>query len=85
MKKRLLGVLILTFLIGGGSLFTLAQGVSQGSQNFNLKNGVVGKWNQPTQTLSIEGNGKIDKAQWQSLTALLDLTNARAEEVKINF
>lgn len=85
MKKRLLGMLMLTFLIGGGSLFTLAEDITVVSKDFPLGTNVVGKWDKDKQTLTMTGQGKIEKLKWQSLVLELGLKNQGTEEVKINF
>lgn len=82
MKKRLLAVLMLTFLIGGGSLFTLAEGITVPSKTFDLGNGVIGNWNKDTQTLSVEGNGKINLEKWNELKKELDYRNKTLDEIR---
>lgn len=76
---------MLTFLIGGGSLFTLAEDITVASKDFPLGTGVVGKWDKDKQTLTMTGQGKINKAQWDNLVSELGLKNQGTEEVKINF
>lgn len=76
---------MLTFLIGGGSLFTLAEEITVDTQNFSLGNGVIGKWNKDTQTLTMTGQGKIIKEKWNGIVGTLRLTKAGTEEVKIHF
>ena len=46
---------MLTFLIGGGSLFTLAENITVATQDFDLGNGIIGKWDKDTQTLAMTG------------------------------
>ena len=75
---------MLTFLMGG-SLFTLAEEITVDTQNFSLGNGVIGKWNKQTQTLSIEGHGQIKDKEWRDLKGKLQLTGTNAEDVTISF
>lgn len=76
---------MLTFLIGGGSLFTLAEDITVVSKDFDLGTNVVGKWDKDNQTLTMTGQGKIEKSKWQSLVSKLGLKNQGTEEVEINF
>lgn len=76
---------MLTFLIGGGSLFTLAEDITVESTDFPLGTNVVGKWDKDKQTLTMTGQGEIEKSKWQSLVSELGLKNQGTEEVKINF
>ena len=69
----------------GGSLFTLAENITVATQDFDLGNGVIGKWNKDTQTLSIGGHGKIKDKEWRDLKRKLQLTGTNAEGVTISF
>ena len=76
---------MLTFLIGGGSLFTLAKEIAVDSRDFPLGTNVTGFWDKNTQILKVEGDGKIDKIKWNKLKNDLKLTTDDAEKVEITF
>lgn len=76
---------MLTFLIGGGSLFTLAENITVATQDFDLGNGIIGKWDKNTQTLAMTGQGKIIKEKWNGIVGTLRLTQVGTEDVKIHF
>ena len=77
--------LIFSFLLTIISIgFTFAK-VNIESQNFNLGTNVKGVWDQNTQTLTIQGNGKIDKNAWETVKETLKLTQDNAKDIKIFF
>ena len=59
--------------------------VSIPSQNFNLGINVKGVWDQNSQTLTIQGNGKIDWNAWKTVKETLKLTQDNAKNIKIIF
>ena len=59
--------------------------VSIPSQNFNLGTNVKGVWDQNSQTLTIQGNGKIDWNAWKTVKETLKLTQDNAKDIKIFF
>ena len=59
--------------------------VSIPSQDFNLGTNVKGLWDQNTQTLTIQGNGKIDGDLWDDVKNTLKLTQDNAKDIKIFF
>ena len=76
--------LIFSFFLSVISIgFTFAK-VNIESQNFNL-GPVEGVWNQNTQTLTIQGNGKIDWNAWETVKETLKLTQDNAKDIKIFF
>ena len=76
--------LIFSFFLSVISIgFTFAK-VNIESQTFNL-GPVEGIWNQNTQTLTIQGNGKIDWNAWETVKETLKLTQNNAKNIKIIF
>ena len=59
--------------------------VSIPSQDFNLGTNVKGLWDQTTQTLTVQGNGKIDWNAWETVKETLKLTQDNAKDIKIIF
>ena len=77
--------LIFSFLLTIISIgFTFAK-VNIESQNFNLGTNVKGVWDQNSQTLTIQGNGKIDWTTWEAVKETLKLTQDNAKDIKIIF
>ena len=77
--------LIFSFLLTIISIgFTFAK-VNIESQNFNLGINVKGVWDQNSQTLTIQGNGKIDWNAWKTVKETLKLTQDNAKNIKIIF
>ena len=77
--------LIFSFLLTIISIgFTFAK-VNIESQNFNLGTNVKGVWDQNSQTLTIQGNGKIDWTTWEAVKETLKLTQDNAKDIKIFF
>ena len=77
--------LIFSFLLTIISIgFTFAK-VNIESQNFNLGTNVNGVWDQNSQTLTIQGNGKIDWTTWEAVKETLKLTQDNAKDIKIIF
>ena len=72
--KKYLFVLLGVFLSGVMVPSTLfAEAVSVPSQTFDL-GAVQGVWNQTAQTLTVQGNGKIDRDKWFQMRNTLKLT-----------
>ena len=59
--------------------------VSIPSQDFNLGTNVRGLWDQTAQTLTVQGNGKIDGDLWDDVKNTLKLTQDNAKDIKIFF
>ena len=59
--------------------------VSIPSQDFNLGTNVKGLWDQTAQTLTVQGNGKIDGDLWDDVKNTLKLTQDNAKDIKIFF
>ena len=59
--------------------------VSIPSQTFDLGTNVKGVWDQNSQTLTIQGNGKIDWTTWGAVKETLKLTQDNAKDIKIFF
>ena len=72
--KKYLFVLLGVFLSGVMVPSTLfAEAVSVPSQTFDL-GAVQGVWDQTAQTLTVQGNGKIDRDKWFQMRDTLKLT-----------
>ena len=72
--KKYLFVLLGVFLSGVMVPSTLfAEAVSVPSQTFDL-GAVQGVWDQTAQTLTVQGNGKIDRNKWFQMRSTLKLT-----------
>ena len=59
--------------------------VSIPSQTFDLGTNVNGVWDQTAQTLTVQGNGKIDGDLWDDVKNTLKLTQDNAKDIKIFF
>ena len=59
--------------------------VSIPSQDFNLGTNVKGVWDHTAQTLTVQGNGKIDGDLWDDVKNTLKLTQDNAKDIKIFF
>ena len=70
---RLFSKLIFSFLLSFISIGLAFAQVSVPSQTFNLWTNVDGVWDQTTQTLTVQGNGKIDRDKWSSMKNTLKL------------
>ena len=77
--------LILSFFLILVSIGLAFAQVSIPSQDFNLGTNVKGLWDQNTQTLTIQGNGKIDGDLWDDVKNTLKLTQDNAKDIKIFF
>ena len=70
---RLFSKLIFSFLLSFISIGLASAQVSVPSQTFNLGTNVDGVWDQTAQTLTVQGNGKIDANKWFPMKNTLKL------------
>ena len=70
---RLFSKLIFSFLLSFISIGLASAQVSVPSQTFDLGTNVDGVWDQTAQTLTIQGNGKIDRDKWFHVKGTLGL------------
>ena len=71
------------FLFGGGSSLLTSAAVSVPSQTFNLWSHVDGDWDQPTQTLTVQGNWQISSTAWNALAITLQLTTEQIAKIEL--
>ena len=72
-KMRLFSKLIFSFLLSFISIGLASAQVSVPSQTFDLGTNVDGVWDQTAQTLTVQGNGKIDRDKWFQMKNTLKL------------
>ena len=70
---RLFSKLIFSFLLSFISIGLASAQVSVPSQTFDLGTNVDGVWDQTAQTLTVQGNGKIDRDKWFQMKNTLKL------------
>lgn len=70
---RLFSKLIFSFLLSFISIGLASAQVSVPSQTFDLGTNVDGVWDQTAQTLTVQGNGKIDANKWFPMKNTLKL------------
>ena len=79
---KILSKLIFSFLsIFMLSGFVFAQ-VNVPSQTFNLGTNVDGVWDQTAQTLTVQGNGKIDRDKWFHVKGTLGLEQTALNKIE---
>ena len=81
--KMLIFFLLSFFLFGGGSSLLTSAAVSVPSQTFNLWSHVDGAWDQPTQTLTVQGNWQISSTAWNALAITLQLTTEQIAKIEL--
>ena len=81
--KMLIFFLLSFFLFGGGSSLLTSAAVSVPSQTFNLWSHVDGVWDQPTQTLTVQGNWQISSTAWDALAITLQLTTEQIAKIEL--
>ena len=81
--KMLIFFLLSFFLFGGGSSLLTSAAVSVPSQTFNLWSHVDGVWDQPTQTLTVQGNWQISTTAWEALAITLQLTTEQIAKIEL--
>lgn len=80
--KKYLFVLLGVFLSGVITpSIIFAEEVTVPSQTFDL-GAVQGVWDQTAQTLTVQGNGKIDFFKWRNLKSTLDLQNIALSKIE---
>ena len=79
---RLFSKLIFSFLLSFISIGLASAQVSVPSQTFDLGTNVDGVWDQVAQTLTIQGNGKIDFFKWRNLKSTLDLEKTALSKIE---
>ena len=81
--KMLIFFLLSFFLFGGGSSLLTSAAVSVPSQTFNLWSHVDGAWDQPTQTLTVQGNWQISSTAWNALAITLQLATQQIAKIEL--
>ena len=81
-KMRLFSKLIFSFLLSFISIGLASAQVSVPSQTFNLGTNVDGVWDQVAQTLTVQGNGKIDWTKRRQLTIDLSLKTESLNKIE---
>ena len=79
---RLFSKLIFSFLLSFISIGLASAQVSVPSQTFNLGTNVDGVWDQVAQTLTVQGNGKIDWTKRRQLTIDLSLKTESLNKIE---
>ena len=79
---RLFSKLIFSFLLSFISIGLASAQVSVPSQTFNLGTNVDGVWDQVVQTLTVQGNGKIDWTKRRQLTIDLSLKTESLNKIE---
>ena len=79
---RLFSKLIFSFLLSFISIGLASAQVSVPSQTFNLGTNVDGVWDQGTQTLTVQGNGKIDRDKWFHVKGTLGLEQTALNKIE---
>ena len=79
---RLFSKLIFSFLLSFISIGLASAQVSVPSQTFNLGTNVDGVWDQTAQTLTVQGNGKIDRNKWFHVKGTLGLEQTALNKIE---
>ena len=80
-KMRLFSKLIFSFLLSFISIGLASAQVSVPSQTFDL-GAVQGVWDQTAQTLTVQGNGKIDRDKWFHVKGTLGLEQTALNKIE---
>lgn len=78
---RLFSKLIFSFLLSFISIGLASAQVSVPSQTFDL-GAVQGVWDQTAQTLTVQGNGKIDRDKWFHVKGTLGLEQTALNKIE---
>ena len=79
---RLFSKLIFSFLLSFISIGLASAQVSVPSQTFDLGTNVDGVWDQTAQTLTVQGNGKIDRNKWFHVKGTLGLEQTALNKIE---